>query len=124
LRGAGRPVEFCAEPGQEGLPIGWQVEALVGLLTGLLPASVIINQVPERDVVAALRQEQAAGAERVADGESERDLPDGTVEFAARLVACDQMRTLIGLHEAVRVVGRERTAHAGIEGAQDFNSLK
>ncbi len=23
LRGARRPVEFCAEPGQEGLPVGW-----------------------------------------------------------------------------------------------------
>jgi len=77
LRGARHAVEFCAEPGQEGLPVGWQVEALVGLLTGLLPAPVVIDQVPERDVVAAVRQEQAAGLERVADGEGERDLPDG-----------------------------------------------
>ena len=120
LRGARGPVEFCAEPGQEGLPVGRQIEALVGLLAGLLPAPVIIDQVPERDVVAAVRQEQAAGAERVADREGERDLPDGAVELAV----ADQMGPPVRLDEAVRVIGCERAAAAGIQRAQALDGLE
>jgi len=63
--------------------IDWQIEALVGQLAGLLPFLVIIDQVPERDVIAALHQEQTAGAQGVADAKGEGDFPDGAVEFAA-----------------------------------------
>ena len=116
--GAHGPIEFGGEPGQKHPPIGWQIEALVGLFAGLLPFPVIIDQVPERDVIAALRQEQTAGAQGVADREGEGDFPDGAVEFAA----CYQMGTPVRLHEAVRIICRQRAAGAGIQCAQDLDS--
>ena len=110
--GAHGPIEFCGELGQEYLPVDRQIEALVGLFAGLLPFPVVIDQVPERDVIAALRQEQTAGTQGVADRESEGDFPDGAVEFAAG----DQMGTPVRLHEAVRIICRQRAASAGITG--------
>ena len=117
LCGARRAVEFLAEPGQEDLPVGRQVEAPVGLLAGLLPAPVIVDQVPKRDVVAAVRQEQAARPERVADRKGERDLPDGAVERAV----ADEIGPPVRLDEAMRVVGYERAAAAGIQRTQAFD---
>ena len=98
-------------------PSSRQIETPVGLFAGLLPIPVVIDQVPERDVIAALRQEQTAGAQGVANREGERDFPDGAVQFAVR----DQMGTPIRLHEAVRIICRQRAAGAGIQGAQDFD---
>src|SRR5271157_3203591 len=61
FRGPRHLVEFGGDPGQEFLTVGWQIKALIGLLAGLAPVAVIIDQVPEGDVVAALGQVQAAG---------------------------------------------------------------
>jgi len=61
-----------------------------------------------------VRQEQAAGPERVAHGEGERDLPDGAVELAV----ADEMGPPVRLDEAVWVIGCERAAAAGIQRAQ------
>ena len=87
----GRPggaVELGNEAVEEDLAVRRQVEAPVGLIACFFPAPVVIDQVPERDVVAALCQEQPAGAQRVADGEGQGDLPDGTVELAACFAGC------------------------------------
>ena len=117
FRGAHGPIEFGGELGQEYLSVGRQIEALVGLLASLLPFPVIIDQVPERDVIAALRQEQTAGTQGVAHREGEGDFPDGAVEFAAG----DQMGAPVRLHEAMRIIRRQRAAGAGIQGAQDLD---
>jgi len=61
-----------------------------------------------------VRQEQAAGPERVTDGEGERDLPDGAVKLAV----ADEIGPPVRLDEAVRVIGCERAAAAGIQCAQ------
>ena len=66
FRGAHGPIEFGGEFGQKYPPVGWQIEALVRLLAILLPFPIIIDQVPERDVIAALHQEQTAGTQGVA----------------------------------------------------------
>ena len=115
--GARGPIEFGGDLGQEYLSVDRQIEALVGLFAGLLPVPVIIDQVPERDVVAALRQEQTAGAQGVAHREGEGDFPDGAVEFAAG----DQMGTPVRLHEAVRIIRRQRARvcrHRGRAGSR------
>jgi hypothetical protein len=44
------------------LPVDRQIEALIGLFACLLPIAVVIDQVPERDVVAAWRQHQTPSA--------------------------------------------------------------
>ena len=103
------------------LSVNRQVETLVGLFTGLLPLRLIVNQVPEGYVVAALRQEQAAGAQRVTDREGERDFPDGAVQFAAGLVINDEMGPPVSLHEAVRIIRRQRAARAGVQRTQDLD---
>jgi len=127
------PIEFRGELGQECLPVGRQSEALVGLLAGLLPFPVIIDQVPEGDVIAALHQEQTAGAQGVAHREGEGDFPDGTVEMfdglairdpLAVLAFRDQMGTPVRLHEAVRIIRRQRVPGAGIQGTHNLDGLK
>jgi hypothetical protein len=113
-------VELGAEPGQERLPVDRQVEAPICLFAGLLPVLVVVDEVPERDVVAAMRQEQAARAKRVADRKRERDLPDGAVELAV----ADEIGPPIRLDEAVRVIGCERAARAGIECTDRLDDLQ
>src|SRR4051794_20289521 len=103
FRGARRLIECGGDLGYENLPVGRQIEALVGLVAGLLPVPVVVEQIPEGDVVAALRQEQAAGAQGVADRERERGFPDGAVELAVG----DQIGSPVTLHEAVRVIRRQ-----------------
>src|SRR4051812_27272424 len=117
FRGARRLIECGGDLGYENLPVGRQIEALVGLVAGLLPVPVVVEQIPEGDVVAALRQEQAAGAQGVADRERERGLPDGAVELAVG----DQIGSPVTLHEAVRVIRRQWAAAAGIARAQDLD---
>ena len=121
LRGPRRPVKLGAKPSQECLPVNRQVKTLVGLFTGLLPLRLIVNQVPEGYVVAALRQEQAAGAERVTDRKGERDFPDGAIQFAAGLVINDEMGPPVSLHEGVRIIRCQRAARAGVQRTQDLD---
>jgi len=102
--GTRRLIEAGRDLGEELLWIGWQTEVLVGLCTPHLPASVIMDQVPEGDVIAALREEQTAGAQGFPHGEGEGDLPDMTVEFTVR----DEVGPPVRLNEAVRVSRRER----------------
>ena len=66
-RAAGGLVEGGGDPVEKDLRIGRQIEVAIGLDPALLPASVVVDQVPERDMVAAFRQEQVAGPERVAN---------------------------------------------------------
>lgn len=62
--GTRRLVETGHDLGEEALRIGRQAEVPVGLRVACLPAAVIMDQAPERDVIVALRQEQAAGARK------------------------------------------------------------
>ena len=102
------------------MSISGQVEALVSLRARLRPAPVIIDQVPERDVIAALRQEQATGAQRVANGKSQGDFPDSSVEF----VAGDEMRPPVRLYEVMRVIRRQPDTSTSIQAAQDFDGFE
>jgi len=118
--GARRGFEFRLELFDERLPVEGQRQALVRRLLVLPPVLVVVDQVPERDMLAALRQEQAAGAQCVANGKGERDFPDATVELLAGLAVRDQMGAPVRLYEAVRIVRRQGGPGAGIEGALDF----
>ena len=120
LGGARGPVEFGGDFGDEYLSVDRQVEALVGLFARLLPAPIVIDQVPERDVVATFRQEKTARTQGIAYRESEGDFPDAAVEFSA----CDQMGAPITQHEAVRIIGRQHPPCAGIHGALDLDGLE
>ena len=73
LGGARGPVEFGGDFGDEDLSVDRKVEALVGLFASLLPAPIVIDQIPERDVVATLRQEKTARPQGIACRESEGD---------------------------------------------------
>ena len=75
-------------------------------------------------MVAALRQEQPTGAERIADGKGQRDFPDGAVELAGALVPGGQVGPPLRRYEAVRVAPGERAAGAGVERAQDLDRLQ
>lgn len=115
--GTRRLVETGRDLGEEALRIGRQAEVSVGLRVACLPAAVIMDQAPERDVIMALRQEQAAGAQGIANREGERDLPDVAVELAVR----DEVGPPVRRDEAVRIVRDERPARAGIERAEDVD---
>ena len=83
----------------------------------LLPFPIIIDQVPERDVIAALHQEQTAGTQGVAHHKGEGDFPDGPAEFAAG----DQVGTPVRRYEAMRIIRRQHAAGSGIQGTQDLD---
>ena len=68
------------EPAEEGRRIERQAEAGVRLGSLLAPAAVAVDQVPERDMLAAFGQEQVAGPQRVAKRQGQRDLPDPAVD--------------------------------------------
>ena len=78
-----------------------------------------MDQAPEGDVIAALREEQTAGAQGLTHCEGERDLPDMAVEFAVR----DEVGSPVRLNEAVRISRREWPACSGIERPQDVDRL-
>ena len=63
--------------------IGRRAREIFAGVTSCCQLPIIIDQVPERDVVAALCQEHAAGAEGVAYGECKGDFPYPAVELAA-----------------------------------------
>ena len=70
-------------------------------------------------MIAALRQEQAAGAQSVADRKGEGDFPDTAVELAV----CDQMGAPVPLHEAVRIIWGQWATGVGIQCPQDRDRL-
>ena len=109
--GTRRLVETGRDLGEELLWIGRQAEVLVGLCAARLPAAVIMDQAPERDVIAALHEEQTAGAQGLTYREGERDLPDVAVEFDVR----DEVGPPVRLNETVRISRREWPAYSGIE---------
>ena len=55
-------VECCAEFSQKNLRVRRQPDGLIGLRGIGLPAAVVMDQAPERDVIATLAEEQGAGA--------------------------------------------------------------
>jgi hypothetical protein len=81
-RAAGGLVEGGGDPVEKDLRIGRQIEVAIRLDPAFLPASVVVDQVLERDMVAAFRQEQVAGPERVANRQGQGDLPDPPVDPA------------------------------------------
>jgi hypothetical protein len=57
-------VEGGGQLADKGLWLGGQAEATISLVARLLPASFVIDEVPERDVGAAFGQKQIAGPKR------------------------------------------------------------
>jgi hypothetical protein len=112
---AGGPVERGGTPVEELLWIGRQVEPAVRLSPALPPAPVVVDQVPERDVLAAFGQEQVAGPQRVADRQGQGGLPDRPVDRAV----LDREGTPDGGDEVARIVRLDPVAGAGIERPQD-----
>ena len=54
-RVAGGPVERGCDPVEKGARRGGEIEPAIGVAAGLLPAPLVIDEIPERDVLAALR---------------------------------------------------------------------
>jgi hypothetical protein len=95
--------------------LGWQIELAIGLVAGLLPAPLVVDKVPERDVLAAFRQKQIACPERGPDREGKRNFPNAPVNLSVLY----QKWTPSGGNEALRIISFDPLACAGIKIAQD-----
>ena len=118
FRFCGNAVELQFEVLQRRIGAGRQRQQRISLLALLFPLRLLIYQVPELPVLAALRQVQVARTQVVPHPESDCDLPSVLLELIfAAFDRCPQ----VGIHKPLGSVRRQRLQLGPMQAANDIN---